>query len=81
VGRDWKRYRQLAEERRASARATAVSRWEGYHRRLAAEAGAVRLDPPETLLAITLMLDPDLRSRFPDSEAVNQALRSLLAHG
>jgi len=28
-----------------------------------------------------VMLDPDLRARFPDSEAVNRALRSLLAHG
>ena len=54
MGRDWKRYRQSAEERRASARAAAVSRWRRYHRRLAAEAGTVRVDPPETLLAITL---------------------------
>ena len=28
-----------------------------------------------------VMLDPDLRSRFPDSESVNRALRSLAAHG
>ena len=27
-----------------------------------------------------VMLDPDLRSRFPDSESVNRALRSLVAH-
>lgn len=27
-----------------------------------------------------VMLDPDLRSRFPDSESVNKALRSLVAH-
>lgn len=26
-----------------------------------------------------IMLDPDLRSQFPDSDAVNAALRSLLA--
>lgn len=26
-----------------------------------------------------VMLDPDLRSRFPDSESVNRALRKLLA--
>jgi hypothetical protein len=26
-----------------------------------------------------VMLDPDLRERFPDSEAVNKALRSLVA--
>ena len=28
-----------------------------------------------------VMLDPDLRSRFPDSESVNKALRELIAHG
>jgi len=28
-----------------------------------------------------VMLDPDLRSRFPDSESVNRALRSLATHG
>ena len=28
-----------------------------------------------------IMLDPDLKLRFPDSEAVNRALRSLLARG
>jgi hypothetical protein len=28
-----------------------------------------------------VMLDPDLRERFPDSEAVNRALRTLIAHG
>ena len=27
-----------------------------------------------------VMLDPDLRSRFPDSESVNRALRSLADH-
>ena len=27
-----------------------------------------------------VMVDPDLRSRFPDSESVNTALRRLLAH-
>ena len=49
MGRDWKRYRQSADER-----AAAVARWERYHRRLAAEPDAVRVNPPETLLAITL---------------------------
>jgi hypothetical protein len=28
-----------------------------------------------------VMLDPDLRRRFPDSESVNRALRKLVAHG
>jgi hypothetical protein len=28
-----------------------------------------------------VMLDPDLRSRFPDSDAVNRALRSIVAQG
>ena len=34
-----------------------------------------------TLADGAVMLDPDLRSRFPDSESVNKALRSLAAHG
>ncbi len=28
-----------------------------------------------------IMLDPDLKERFPDSESVNRALRSLMANG
>ncbi len=28
-----------------------------------------------------VMLDPDLKARFPDSESVNSALRSLVAKG
>jgi hypothetical protein len=28
-----------------------------------------------------IMLDPDLRLRFPDSESVNRALRSLASQG
>ncbi|MFH1038427.1 MAG: hypothetical protein V1789_07155 [PVC group bacterium] len=28
-----------------------------------------------------VMLDPDLKARFPDSESVNRALRTLVAHG
>ena len=28
-----------------------------------------------------VMLDPDLKARFPDSESVNKALRTLVAHG
>ena len=28
-----------------------------------------------------VMLDPDLRARFPDSESVNRALRTLVANG
>lgn len=27
-----------------------------------------------------VMLDPDLREQFPDSDAVNKALRSLVSH-
>jgi hypothetical protein len=27
-----------------------------------------------------IMLDPDLKQRFPDSESVNKALRTLVAH-
>ncbi len=27
-----------------------------------------------------VMLDPDLKARYPDSESVNRALRSLAAH-
>jgi hypothetical protein len=32
-----------------------------------------------TLADGAVMLEPDVRSYFPDSEAVNQALRSLIA--
>ena len=28
-----------------------------------------------------VMLDPDLKARFPDSESVNRALRSLITQG
>ena len=28
-----------------------------------------------------VMLDPDVKARFPDSESVNRALRSLIAQG
>lgn len=28
----------------------------------------------------SVMLDPDVRQHFPDSESVNKALRSLIAH-
>ena len=34
-----------------------------------------------TLADGAIMLDPDLRVRFPDSESVNKALRSLLPRG
>ena len=34
-----------------------------------------------TLADGAVMLDPDLRPRFPDSESVNKALRSLAARG
>jgi len=27
-----------------------------------------------------VMLDPDVKARFPDSESVNEALRSLMTH-
>jgi len=27
-----------------------------------------------------VMLDPDLKTRFPDSDSVNKALRALIAH-
>ncbi len=34
-----------------------------------------------TLADGDVMLDPDLRARFPDSKSVNHALRSRVAHG
>ena len=34
-----------------------------------------------TLQDGAVMLDPDLKVRFPDSESVNRALRSLVAQG
>ncbi len=34
-----------------------------------------------TLKDGAVMLDPDLKARFPDSESVNEALRSLTARG
>jgi hypothetical protein len=34
-----------------------------------------------TLQDGAVMLDPDLRDRFPDSESVNRALRSFVAQG
>ena len=34
-----------------------------------------------TLQEGAVMLDPDLKARFPDSDAVNKALRSLLTQG
>jgi len=34
-----------------------------------------------TLQDGAVMLDPDLKVRFPDSESVNRALRSLVARG
>ena len=34
-----------------------------------------------TLQDGAVMLDPDLRARFPDSESVNMALRSLVQQG
>ncbi len=34
-----------------------------------------------TLQEGAVMLDPDMRERFPDSESVNAALRSLAAQG
>ena len=34
-----------------------------------------------TLQDGAVMLDPDLRTRFPDSQSVNSALRELTAHG
>jgi len=34
-----------------------------------------------TLEEGAVMLDPDLKARFPDSESVNKALRTLVAHG
>lgn len=34
-----------------------------------------------TLADGAVMLDPDLKAIFPDSEAVNNALRSLASHG
>jgi len=34
-----------------------------------------------TLQDGAVMLDPDLKARFPDSESVNRALRSLISRG
>ena len=34
-----------------------------------------------TLQDGAVMLDPDLKAQFPDSESVNRALRSLVAQG
>jgi len=34
-----------------------------------------------TLQDGAIMLDPDMKVRFPDSESVNKALRSLIAQG
>ena len=34
-----------------------------------------------TLQEGAVMLDPDLKARFPDSDSVNKALRSLLTQG
>ena len=34
-----------------------------------------------TLQDGAVMLDPDLKARFPDSESVNRALRSFVARG
>ena len=34
-----------------------------------------------TLQDGAVMLDPDLKARFPDSESVNRALRSFVAQG
>jgi len=34
-----------------------------------------------TLQDGAVMLDPDLKARFPDSDSVNRALRSLVAQG
>ncbi|MDY0170967.1 MAG: hypothetical protein RBS80_30790 [Thermoguttaceae bacterium] len=33
-----------------------------------------------TLQDGAVMLDPDLKARFPDSDSVNRALRSLVTH-
>ncbi|MBI3736155.1 hypothetical protein HY256_06545 [Candidatus Sumerlaeota bacterium] len=50
----------------------------GHRVRITKADGAVE-EHHFTLEEGAVMLDPDLRLRFPDSEAVNKALRSLSA--
>jgi len=51
---------------------------EGHTVRVVKEDGAVE-ERHFTLADGAVMLDPDLKERFPDSDAVNKALRSLLS--
>ncbi|NUM54372.1 MAG: hypothetical protein HUU46_12060 [Candidatus Hydrogenedentes bacterium] len=50
---------------------------EGHRVRIAKESGVVE-ELHFTLQDGAVMLDPDLRDQFPDSDAVNKALRSYL---
>ena len=62
---------------------------QGKHYRAYREGHAVRVTKTNgtveerhfTLEDGAVMLDPDLRARFPDSESVNKALRSLVDRG
>jgi len=59
----------------------------GKHYRAYRAGHRVRITKPDgtvaeqhfTLAEGAVMVDPDLRSRFPDSDSVNRALRSLAA--
>ena len=54
MGRDWKRYRQSAEERRASALAAVNARWRKYHESLDTASEPASPEPADPLLVITL---------------------------
>jgi len=61
----------------------------GKHYRAYRAGHLVRVHKPDggveeryfTLQEGAVMLDPDLKARFPDSDSVNRALRSLAAQG
>jgi hypothetical protein len=60
----------------------------GKHYRVYREGHSVRVTKPDgsviehhfTLEDGAVMLDPDLKRHYPDSESVNRALRSLATH-
>jgi len=54
MGHDWKRYRQSAEERRASALAAINARWRKYHEGTGAARKPAPADPSDAVLVITL---------------------------
>lgn len=61
----------------------------GKHYKAYRAGHAVRIHKSDGSMSVQLftkedgavMLDPDVKARFPDSESVNRALRSLIAHG